>query len=130
MKGRRDAVVRISTLSKKGDEKDQDNMELTLSSHEKILGTRGMASEEIILSDNPLHLNNFKNILKKVLKNETSSFKAKSFLDTVKKHNPGFDYRLKRSKYGDPEGIAWMTPEMKKDAIRFGEQFFLDSQKW
>ena len=62
-------------------------------------------------------------------KNETSSFKAKSFLDTVKK-NPGFDYRMKRSKYGDPEGIAWMTSEMKKDTIRFGEQIFLHSQKW
>jgi hypothetical protein len=51
------------------------------------------------------------------------------FLDELKDILPGFDYQMKQSADGYPEGLVWMTPEMEKNLIRYGHIIFLDGQK-
>ena len=46
-----------------------------------------------------------------------------------KEKSIGFDYRVVVNDDGLPVCITWMTPQMRKDQIRFGDVLFLDAQK-
>jgi hypothetical protein len=88
-----------------------------------------LASEEFLLTDNPMQKQNLTALLRKVMQEGSSTWDALRFLKQMKQTNPGFDFRVKYDPFGQPEGVCWMLPEMRSDLLRFGNCLFLDSQK-
>jgi hypothetical protein len=88
-----------------------------------------IAAHEMINLDQPITHQNYTAMLRRCMQEGSSTWVALKFLDELKHTLPGFDYRLKRTVDGFPEGIVWMTPEMKKNLLRYGRVFFLDGQK-
>jgi hypothetical protein len=68
-------------------------------------------------------------MLRRCMQEGGSTWIALKFLDKLKLSLPGFDYRIRLSIDGLPEGLVWMTPEMKKNIMRYGKVLFLDGQK-
>jgi len=89
-----------------------------------------MAAHEVIDFDQPItHHQNYTSMLRRCMQEGGSTWVALKFLDKLKVSLPNFDYDMKRSIDGLPEGIVWMTPEMKKNILRYGRVLFLDGQK-
>jgi hypothetical protein len=49
-------------------------------------------------------------------------------LEENKKLYPGFDLGVKYSSDGIPEGLIWMTPNMRENVLRYGDILCLDMQ--
>jgi hypothetical protein len=103
--------------------------ELTMEEARTLSSKRPYASDEFVLSDNPMQKQNLTSLLRKVMQEDSSTWDALRFLDKMKATNPGFDFRVKYDAHGRPEGVCWMLPEMRSDLLRFGNLLFLDSQK-
>ena len=104
--------------------------ELTMEEARRLSSKRSVAAEEFVLNeDNPMLRQNLTSLLRKVMQEDSSTWDALRFLDQMKDSNPGFDYRVKYDKFGRPEALCWMLPEMRSDLLRFGNCLFLDSQK-
>jgi hypothetical protein len=88
-----------------------------------------IAAHEVIDLDQPITHQNYTTMLRRCMQEGSSTWVALKFLDELKVTLPGFDYRMKRTIDGYPEGIVWMTPEMKKNICRYGQVLFLDGQK-
>lgn len=95
----------------------------------QLSSTHPLAADEVVDMDSPLSRQNLMALLMKVMQEGGSTWDCIRFLDTLKEANPGFDYILKKTTEGRPCALAWMTTEMKKDLVRFGNILFLDSQK-
>ncbi len=109
---------------------NNSNKELTMEEARRLSSKRSLASEEFVLKeDNPMLKQNLTSLLRKVMQEDSSTWDALRFLDQMKDSNPGFDYRVKYDKFGRPEALCWMLPEMRSDLLRFGNCLFLDSQK-
>ena len=106
------------------------NKELTMEEARRLSSKRSLASEEFVLKeDNPMLKQNLTSLLRKVMQEDSSTWDALRFLNKMKEDNPGFDYRVKYDRFGRPEAVCWMLPEMRCDLLRFGNCLFLDSQK-
>lgn len=95
----------------------------------ELSSTSPLAADEVVDMDSPLARQNLMAMLLKVMQEGGTTWDCIRFLDTLKEENPGFSYTIKTSLEGRPCALAWMTAEMKKDLIRFGDILFLDSQK-
>jgi hypothetical protein len=103
--------------------------ELTMEEARALASKRPFASEEFLLSDDPMQKQNLTSLLRKVMQEDSCTWDALRFLTQMKSKNPGFDFRIKYDSDGRPEGVCWMLPEMRSDLLRFGNCLFLDSQK-
>lgn len=103
--------------------------ELCMNDVQRLSSRKPLASDELLLSDDPMLQHNMGNILRKILSNDASTWHARSFLNDLKKNSGGFDYRIKEDNNGAPEGVCWITPEMRSDLLRYGSIVFLDAQK-
>jgi hypothetical protein len=90
---------------------------------------RVITAHEVIDLDQPITHQNYTSMLRRCMQEGGSTWVALKFLDKLKVSLPGFDYRMKQYIDGLPEGIVWMTPQMKKNIIRYGKVLFLDGQK-
>lgn len=103
--------------------------ELCMTDVHKVSSRKPLASDELLLSDDPLLQQNVTNLLRHILSTDAGTWHAISFLEKIKVASPGFDFRLKRDDNGSPEGVCWITPEMRSDLLRYGSILFLDAQK-
>ncbi len=77
-----------------------------------LASKRPFASEEFLLSDDPMQKQNLTSLLRKVMQEDSCTWDALRFLTQMKESNPGFDFRVKYDSDGRPEGVCWMLPEM------------------
>ncbi len=93
-----------------------------LTSHKKS------AADEMISTDDPMIAKNHTNLVRRVLAEDSSTWKAIRYLEENKKLYPGFDFRVKYSSDGTPEGLIWMTTKMRENLLRYGDVLCLDMQ--
>ena len=86
------------------------------------------ASEEQINTNDPFIYQNFKAMLDKILQEDKNTWAVINYLEEVKREVPGFDYRIMKNKKGHPCGVMWMTPEHRKNLIKYGHLLCLDMQ--
>jgi hypothetical protein len=103
--------------------------ELTLHDVKRVASRENMAAEEIIDLDQPILRQNFTSLLRKCMQESSSTWVALRYLDETKLAVPGFDYRVHYDRDGCPDGIVWMTPDMKMNLLQYGKILFLDAQK-
>jgi hypothetical protein len=104
-------------------------IDVSLEDVASFTSNRVIAANEIINLDQPITRQNYTSMLRRCMQEGSSTWIALKFLDELKLTLPGFDYRLKRTDDGYPEGLVWMTPEMRKNLLRYGRVLFLDGQK-
>ena len=63
------------------------------------------------------------------MSNGSESWKALAHLNELKKTLTGFDFRIRFNKENLPVVIVWITLQMRKQLLQFGDIVFLDSQK-
>ena len=105
------------------------DVEITHADVASFTSKQVIAAHEVIDLDQPITHQNYTSMLRRCMQEGGSTWVALKFLDELKVTLPGFDYRMNRTVDGYPEGIVWMTPEMKKNIIRYGQVLFLDGQK-
>ncbi len=89
-----------------------------------------VASDECMDLDDPIVRENFTELLRKVMQEDSCTWDAIRFLDKiVKARHIGFDYRLKFDTFGRPEALMWMFPHQRRNLLRYGHTLFLDGQK-
>jgi hypothetical protein len=103
--------------------------DLTLQDVNEVASLSNMAAEEIINLDQPILHQNFTELLRKCMQESASTWVALRYLDETKSRVPGFDYRVHYDTDGCPNGIVWMTPDMKMNLLQYGKVIFLDAQK-
>jgi hypothetical protein len=106
------------------------SQELSLEDVNMIASTsRPVAAEEVINLDQPILLQNFTTLLRKCMQESSNTWVAVRYLDETKDLVPGFDYRIHKDPGGCPDGMVWMTPNMKLNLLQYGKILFLDAQK-
>ena len=74
---------------------------------------KAIASNELCLVDNVLFKCNLTKILRKVMQEYISYWKACRFLDNMTVGNPSIRHKVKYDNKGHPEAIAWMFLEVR-----------------
>ena len=87
------------------------------------------AADETVNTDDPIIRKNVTNILRKIMTEDSGTWKALAYLQECKSQYPGFDYRVHYDKDGMPTSILWMDSRMRSNLIRFGDILCLDVQK-
>ena len=72
---------------------------------------------------------NFLAILRKVMQDDSGTWKAIGYLNELKIKMPGTDFRVRYDECHLPDAIVWMTPFMKNNLVRYGDVLYLDAQK-
>ena len=88
-----------------------------------------IASDELTGLDDPFVNQNFTQMLRKIMSNDSDTWEALSLMDDLKIQAPGFDYRIKKDAAGRPIGLMYMTAQMRYHARRYGSVLCLDAQK-
>ena len=102
--------------------------ELTMEEARHLSSKKSLASQEFVLKeDDPMLRQNLTSLLRKVMQEDSSTGDALRFLDQMKESNRDFDYRVKYDRFGRPEALCWMLPEMRSDLLRFGNYMTLVS---
>ena len=108
--------------------KNGGNSELTMEDAAALTSHKKSAADEMISTDDPMIAKNHTDLLRKVLAEDSSTWKAIRYLEENKKIYPGFDFRIKYSSAGTPEGLIWMTPNMRENLLRYGDILCLGMQ--
>ena len=94
------------------------------------LTSKNSAANEPTVQDSPLSRANLREVLSTVMQEGPDIWDALALLNKYKQMNPGLDYRVRYHPVSSkPEAVCWVLPEMKQDAIRYGNLLFLDAQK-
>jgi hypothetical protein len=81
--------------------------ELTMEEARHLSSKWRWASKEFLLKDdNPMLKQSLATLLRKVMREDSSTWDALRFPDLTKEDNPGFDYRLKYDAFGRPEAVC------------------------
>jgi hypothetical protein len=89
-----------------------------------------IAADKYIVWENPGSTKVLTSLLRKVMQEQDrSTWEAIRYLDELKIHNPGLDYRIKHDSHGRPEAVFYILPKMRQDILCFGDALFLDSHK-
>jgi hypothetical protein len=88
------------------------------------------ASDEYMDLDDPIVHENFTEILRKVMLEDSGTWGALRYLDVIKGRHPDFDYRIKLDSHDHPEAIMWMFPHQRCNLLRFSHHIFLDGQNY
>lgn len=104
---------------------------IDVNSAEKLLKFQPLdANEAIVLPNTDLCRKKVRELMQQVMQGKNGGWKAKDFLESIKKNSPGFDYRMKLDeKDGSPVALIWMTPTMRKSWIRYCNIMFIDMMK-
>lgn len=81
------------------------------------------------LDDDPITRVNFREMLRKLMQEDSDQWAVTRLLQNTASTLKGFDYRVRRDNMGAPTGIVWMTATMRRNAVLHGEVLFLDAQK-
>jgi hypothetical protein len=103
--------------------------ELCMEDARRLISKNIVASDECMDLDDPIVHENFTEILRKVMQEDSGTWDALRYLDLIKGRHPGFDFRIKLDSHGRPEAIMWMFPHQRRNLLRFGHNLFLDGQK-
>jgi hypothetical protein len=82
----------------------------------------------MISTDGPMITRNHTDLLRRVLAEDSATWKAIRYLSKNKKPYPGFDFRVRYASDGTPEGPIWMTPNRRDNLLRYGDILCLDMQ--
>ena len=95
----------------------------------KLTSSKKLTAEDYFLNtDDPAMRANFTKILRKIMKTDKGTWTALKFLRYLKKTIRGFDFRVSYDDNGIPNGIIWMTHEMRLSIIRYGDIICFDMQ--
>ena len=72
------------------------------------------AADEMVDTDDPMITKKMNYILRKVMKEDSGTWKAIDYLRELKSVNTGLDFRVAYDSGGAPEGILWMTKATRK----------------
>jgi hypothetical protein len=88
---------------------------LDVNSAEKLLKFQPLdANEAIVLPNTDLCRKKVRELMQQVMQGKDGGWKAKDFLESLKKNSPGFDYRMKLDESdGSPIALIWVTPTMR-----------------
>ena len=107
----------------------QKDRDFSMEDARHVSSTARVAADEYVVREDPQSTQVLTSLLRKVMQEDGCTWEAISYLQELKKPNPGMDYRIKLDPYGRPEALCYILPEMRQDLLRFGEALFLDSQK-
>ena len=93
-----------------------------------MLIRRSITTPELDSLKTPLVIANFNEISRNVMLNDDNVWTALSYLQKCKNELPGFDYQIHYAKDGKPDGLMYMTLEMKWNLLRYGDILFIDAQ--
>ena len=91
-------------------------------------GSNIAANEDIIL-DSDTKKQNFRNHLLQIMQDSGEGWNVIKILSKVEEENTGFCYCIWFDSNDKPIGICWMSSNMKKRLLRYGDIIFLDAQK-
>ena len=105
------------------------NNELTVEEALALTSKSQSAADEVVDTDDPLISKNINYILRKVMKEDSGTWKAIDYLRELKKVDRDLNFRVAYDSDGAPEGILWMTKMMRTNVIKYGDIISLDMQK-
>jgi hypothetical protein len=88
-----------------------------------------IATDEMTGLDDPFIQQNFTEMLRKIVSEDSGMWEGLWLMDDLKANAPGFDCRAKKDSNGLPVGIMHMTAQMRCHAWRCGSVLCLDAQK-
>ena len=109
--------------------KNPDSVSIGEDNARFVLGKHDMNEKLYYDITDPLIRTNFNKMYRNIMHNDPDSWSALAFLQESKKELPNFDYEIHYGHDNKPDGIMYMTSQMKNNLIRFGDIFFLDAQK-
>ena len=96
----------------------------------KVLSrSQDLSKYDFIGMNDPLIRANLNDMYAKVMENDSHVWSALQYLENCKETIPGFDYRVLRSRKGNPTALLYMTSRMRYNLIRYGNIIFIDGQK-
>jgi hypothetical protein len=81
------------------------------------------------LADDPITRVHFRKMLQRIMQEGGDMWSVRALLKQTKIELPGFQYRIRYDERGCPLGVLWMTAEMRRNAVLYGDVLFLDAQK-
>jgi hypothetical protein len=109
--------------------KNPDFRHLTYDQASALSSKKLIAADEMTGLDDPFIQQNFTEMLRKIMSEDSGMWEGLRLMDDLKKNAPGFDYRIKKDSNGLPVGIMYMTAQMRYHARRYGSVLCLDAQK-
>jgi hypothetical protein len=97
----------------------------------KLIGFTPLSENEDInkVNDSEACQSTVREFMQQIMQGSSEGWKAENYLQKLKAHTAGFDYRIGYGNDGRPETIAWITPTMCKSWILYGATIFLDAMK-
>jgi hypothetical protein len=109
--------------------KNPDFRHLTYAQAHALSSKKVIAADEMTGLDDPFIKQNFTEMLRKIMSEDSGTWEGLRLMDDLKANAPGFDYRVKKDSTGMPVGIMYMTAQMRYHARRYGSVVCLDAQK-
>ena len=109
--------------------KNPDFRHLTYDQAHALSSKKVIAADEMTGLDDPFIQQNFTEMLRKIMSEDSGTWEGLRLMDDLKVNAPGFDYRVKKDHNGMPVGIMYMTAQMRYHARRYGSVLCLDAQK-
>ena len=102
--------------------------DLTINEANMLLEKAPLSEEEHKVLDNPIIRINFKEMLLKVMAEDSSTWETLAFLRRCKEEMPGFDFRIRLNERNHPCSLVFTTANGRSNAIRYGDVLSLDMQ--
>ena len=102
--------------------------DLTITEANSLLEMNPLSAEEHNVLDNPVIRINFKEMLLKIMAEDSSTWEALAFLRRCKEEIPGFDFRIRLNERNHPCSLVFTTSNGRNNAIRYGDVISLDMQ--
>ena len=102
---------------------------LTREQCESLMSSASISKLERSILDNPTVRHNYRQMYHQIMQNGSNTWKAIDYLQKLKSTLPGFDFRVHKDEQGLPDGIVWMTLQMRKLLLQCGDYLCLDFQE-
>ena len=107
---------------------NHNSVHLTISDCVKLTNTARISAKEEDMLLVPNINKNYRDMFTTIMQSGTQTWKALAYLNKLKRELVGFDYRIHYNSEGLPDAIVWMTLQMKKNLLQYGDILFLDCQ--
>ena len=106
-----------------------DALELACEHASGLISESCVNNKELsVLNDNTV-CTNFRTVYANIMQSGSHTWKALAYLNKLKKEGNGFDFRIHLDEEDTPDGLVWMTVNMKRMLLQYGDILFLDTQK-
>ena len=106
-----------------------DALELSCEHASGLISESCVNNKELsVLNDNTV-CTNFRTVYANIMQSGSHTWKALAYLNKLKKECNGFDFRMHLDEEDTPDGLVWMTVNMKRMLLQYGDILFLDAQK-